>query len=106
MWLHAMACTLARLDKQMRAGASGPAFERDRAAGLHFLDMAAHEVRAAFAALYDHADDTMAAAAKAALAFSDTLPASRFIVPERSPVAAGQGRVAAKEFIKQFPGKG
>ncbi len=106
MWLHAMACTLARLDRQLRAGASGPAFERDRAAGVHFLDMAAHEVRAAFAALYDHADDSMAAAAKAALAYSDSLPTSRFIVPERSPVAAGQGRVAAKEFIKQFPGKG
>jgi hypothetical protein len=104
MWLHGMACTLARLDKQVRAGESGPAFERDKAAALHFLDMADHEVRLAFAGLYDHADDTMVAAAKAALAYSDTLDTGKFIIPERSPNAAGKGRVAQKEFIKQFPG--
>jgi acyl-CoA dehydrogenase family member 9 len=104
MWLHAMACTMARLDRQVRAGAAGPAFERDKAAAVHFLDMAAHEVRAAFAALYDHADDTMAAAAKAALAYSDTLPNGRFIISERSPNAMGQGRKAPKESIRQFPG--
>lgn len=105
MWLHGMACTLAKLDRQLRTGASGPSWERDKAAGLHFIDMAAHEVRLSFAALYDHADDSMSAAAKAALAFSDTLPTSRFIVSERSPNAMGQGRIAPTEFIKQFPGK-
>ena len=44
-------------------------------------------------------------AAKAALAYSDTLPHSRFVLPERSPNAMGQGRAIKKDHIKQFPGK-
>src|SRR5438093_10205904 len=30
MWLHAWACTLSKLDRDIRAGKSGPQFERDR----------------------------------------------------------------------------
>jgi acyl-CoA dehydrogenase family protein 9 len=106
MWLHGMACTLSKLDRQMRQGARGPQWERDRAAGLHFLDMAEKEIHQAWASMYSNADDTMAEAAKAALAYSDTLPNARYVLPERSPVAAGQGKVVGKEFVKQFPGKG
>ena len=105
MWLHVSACVLSRLDKQMREGASGPAWERDRSAGLHFLDMAAHEYRAAADALFRNPDETMDLAGKAALAYSDTLPNARFILPERSPVAAGQGKQPKVDFIRQFPGK-
>src|SRR5205807_170204 len=39
MWLHAWACTLSRLDAEVRAGASGVRFDRDRAAALYFMEM-------------------------------------------------------------------
>jgi acyl-CoA dehydrogenase family member 9 len=105
MWLHASACVLSKLDRQLQAGASGPAWERDRAAGLHFLDLAAHEYRHCVDMLFRNPDESMALASKAALAYSDTLPNSRFVLPERSPNAQGQGRAAKKDFIRQFPGK-
>jgi hypothetical protein len=105
MWLHASACVLSKLDRSLKAGASGAAWERDRAAGLHFLDLARHEYEQSVRALFQNPDETMALASKAALAYSDTLPNARFVLPERSPNAMGQGRAVKKDFIKQFPGK-
>lgn len=102
MWLHAWACTLSRLDHDLRAGGSGPKFERDRAAALHFMAMAASEIRQCHHALFDHNDDTMKSAAQAALAYSQTLPNDSFAIPEASPVARGTGRVAPREGIRQF----
>ena len=104
MWLHASACVLSRLDKQLKAGSSGPAWDRDRAAGLHFIDMAEHEYKAAVRAMFSNPDETMLLANKAALAYSDTLPNARFVLPERSPNAMGQGRKVKPDHIKQFPG--
>jgi hypothetical protein len=105
MWLHASACVLSKLDMQLRSGAAGAAWERDRAAGLHFLDMAEHEYRTAVLALFKNPDETMLLANKAALAYSDTLPNANFVLPERSPNALGQGRAVKKDFIRQFPGQ-
>lgn len=108
--LHAWLCTLAKLDADLKAhkghGNGGDAeFARDRAAAIHFFDLAELEIRENFRACYENADDTMLAAADAALAYSDTLPNSHFIIPERSPVAKGTGRVPDQEGIKQFPGE-
>ncbi len=106
MWLHAMACTLSKLDMQLRAGADGQEFERDRLAAEHFLDLAELEIRACFRGLEENADDSMRAAAAAAIAVSDARPNSDYIVHERSPVAAGTGRPVQEEHVKQFPGDG
>jgi acyl-CoA dehydrogenase family protein 9 len=104
MWLHGMACTLSKLDRQIGQKAGGPAWERDRAAGLHFLDMAEKEIQQAWTAMYSNPDETMLEAAKAALAYSATLPNAKYVLPEKSPVAAGQGKSVNKESVKQFPG--
>src|SRR6185295_6694061 len=40
MWLHAWACTLSKLDADLRGNSEGPEFDRDRAAAVHFMDMA------------------------------------------------------------------
>ncbi len=106
MWLHASACVLSKLDRQIRSGEDGPEFERDRAAALHFLDLADLEARQCFASLTDHADESMRTSAVAALAFNDTLPNDWFAIPEKSPVALGTGRKLDQEAIKQFPGDG
>lgn len=102
--LHAMACTLSKLDRQLRTGEDGLEFERDRAAAEHFLDLAELAIRNSFRELTENADETMLRAADAAIRHNDALPNSDFIIPERSPVAAGTGRTPVQDGIKQFPG--
>jgi alkylation response protein AidB-like acyl-CoA dehydrogenase len=106
IWLHAMACVLSKLDMQIRRGDDGAEFERDRAAAEHFLDMAELEIRHNIRALTENADDTMLRAAEAAIRVSDAQPNERFVVPEKSPVAAGTGKVPDQSAINQFPGEG
>ncbi len=106
IYLHAIACVLSKLDRQLHAGESGAKFERDRTAALHFIDLAEHEIRQRFRALFDNDDDTMRLAAKTALEYSDTLPNNRYVIPERSPNARGTGRTNKQDGIKQFPGDG
>ena len=105
IYLHAIACVLSKLNDQLHKGESGVQFERDRLAALHFIDIAEHEIRQRFHALFDHDDDSMRTAAKAAMAYSDTLPNSEFSIPEWSPSPArGTGRKLKQDGIKQFPG--
>jgi alkylation response protein AidB-like acyl-CoA dehydrogenase len=107
--MHGWACTLAKLDSDIRAhagnGASDAEFQRDKAAAVHFFDLAELEIRARYRECYENADDTMLAAASAALKFSDTQANSQFIIPEKSPVARGTGRTPTQNGIKQFPGQ-
>ncbi len=73
---------------------------------MHFFDLAELEIQRYFRELYYNADDTMMKAAEAAIAFSDTQPASDYAIPEASPTEfRGQGRQADQSHIKQFPGK-
>jgi alkylation response protein AidB-like acyl-CoA dehydrogenase len=107
IYLHAWACTLSKLDMETRAHGEngGPEVARDRAAALFFFDLAELEIQRCFRELYYNADDTMLKAADAALAFSDTQPASDFIIPEKSQTELrGKGRTVDQTAIKQFPG--
>jgi hypothetical protein len=104
MWLHAVACTLSKLDQQLKANESGTQFERDKTAALHFIDMAELVINTNISRLNKNADDSMRIAASAALKHNDTLPNADFIIPESSPNAKGTGRIPPKENIKQFPG--
>jgi acyl-CoA dehydrogenase family protein 9 len=109
MYLHAFACTLAKLDMDIQHhsgnGAADTEFQRDKAAALHFFDIAEVEIQHRFRDLYENGDETMLAAADAALCHNDTLPNSDFVIPERSPVAKGTGRTNKQDGIKQFPGE-
>ncbi|MCL4742221.1 MAG: acyl-CoA dehydrogenase family protein [Phycisphaerales bacterium] len=107
IYLHAWACTLSKLDRDVRRheGNGGLEFERDRAAALHFFDLAELEINRYYRELYFNADDTMLAAASAALRHNDTLPTEDFIIPERSPTPQrGKGRRTDQSSIKTFPG--
>jgi alkylation response protein AidB-like acyl-CoA dehydrogenase len=111
MWLHAWACTLSKLDSDLKRhggnGASDLEFQRDKAAALHFFDIAELGIRESFRNIWEHADDTMLKAADAALKFSDSQAAEEFIIPEKTPTPfRGKGRVAKQQGIKQFPGPG
>jgi acyl-CoA dehydrogenase family member 9 len=102
--LHAYACTLAKLDRDIRAGSDGIEFERDRAAAIFFFSFVEEEFNQNIRGLYENTDDLMRGAAAAQIKVTDALPNSDFIVPERSPVAMGEGRSPVSEGIKQFPG--
>ncbi|MBX3378829.1 MAG: acyl-CoA dehydrogenase family protein [Phycisphaeraceae bacterium] len=104
MWLHAFACTLSKLDQDLRRGGDGAEFDRDRAAALHFFDLAETFFYANIRELSENADDTMLTAAAAAIKHSDAMPNSEFAIPERSPTAKGTGRTMKQDGIKQFPG--
>jgi acyl-CoA dehydrogenase family protein 9 len=108
VYLHAWACTLSKLDHDTRAhagnGAADLEFQRDRAGAIHFFDIAEIEIHRRFRECYENADDTMLAAADAAITHNDTLPNSDFVIPEKSPSARGTGRATSQDGIKQFPG--
>ncbi len=108
IYLHAWTCVLSKLDRDIRTHGSngGAEFARDRAAAMHFFDLAELEIQRFIRELYYNADDTMLKAAEAAMAFSDTQPASDFVIPEASPTEfRGKGRRPDQTAIKQFPGK-
>ncbi|MBI1189671.1 MAG: acyl-CoA dehydrogenase [Tepidisphaera sp.] len=109
MYLHAWGCTLAKLDADLKShGSNGAAdleFQRDKIAAMHFFDIAEVEIHTRFRELYENADETMLAAADAALKLIEQTPPDAFVIPERSPTAQrGKGRVPKQEGIKQFPG--
>ena len=107
IYLHAWSCTLSKLDHDLRTHGNngGLEFARDKAAALHFFDLAELEIQKYFREMYYNADDTMLKAAEAAMAFSDTQPASDFILPEKTPTdLRGKGRTPNQAGIKQFPG--
>ncbi|MDX2017479.1 MAG: acyl-CoA dehydrogenase family protein [Planctomycetota bacterium] len=105
VWLHAWACTLSKLDQDVRRGGEGAEFERDRAAAMHFFDLAEAAIHNNFRELYVNTDDSMLAAADAAIKYSDAQPNTGYVIPERSPVAKGTGRTNRQDGIKQFPGE-
>jgi len=106
--LHAWTCTLSKLDRDMRhhgQNGDGEEFARDKAAALHFFDLAELEIEKQFRDGYSNADDSMVAAAEAALKHNDTLPPDLFIIPEKTPTEArGKGRKPRDEAVKKFPG--
>ena len=57
-----------------------------------------------FRRLDDNTDTSMISAAKSALAYSETLPNSEYVIPEASPNARGTGKPPARTGIRQFPG--
>jgi len=107
--LHAWLCTLSKLDRDIKAhggnGAGDAEFQRDKAAALHFFDLAELEIGTFLREMYENADDTMLRAADMALAHNATLPADLFIIPEKTPTdQRGTGRTPNQTGIKQFPG--
>ncbi|MBS0195232.1 MAG: acyl-CoA dehydrogenase family protein [Planctomycetes bacterium] len=107
-YLHAYACTLGKLDGDMTAhggnGANDLEFQRDKAAAIHFMDIAEHEIHNRIRDLYENSDESMLACADAVIRHNDTLPNRDFVIPEKSPTAKGTGRKVSQEGIKQFAG--
>lgn len=109
LFMHGWACTLSKLDMDLKAhkgnGATDLEWARDKAAAIHFFDIAEMSINQSFRELYAHADETMLAAADASMKHNATLPADQFIIPEKTPTdLRGKGRRPSQNGIKQFPG--
>jgi len=103
LWIHAMLCSLAKLDRNLRNGLAGDQLDYEMATVQHFHAMASLEIEAEIRALHDNADVTMKKAAAAALKRIDTLPNAHYAIPERTPDAArGTGLRADQTHIPQF----
>lgn len=100
--IHAWACTLSRINKQVE---SKVARDFEIAAAMHFFDLANHEIVRSLRELRYNSDETMRSAAAAALQHVQSLPDSDYSVPEKSPVISPeQGRERKQDGIAQFPG--
>lgn len=106
VYLYALATALSKMDDQLRAGAHGPDFERDRAAFDYLFDWFENEVYENFGRLRTNADASMRKAAAAARRHNDTLPNENFYIHEGSPLGRDAGKEVPTEHIPQFPGEG
>lgn len=103
--LYALTAMLSKMDHQVRSGEAGAAFDRDRAAFAHGFDLFEDLFDRNVGELRHNADATLHPAARAAMAYMDTLPNSDFVIHEASPSSKGTGMEVATEHVRQFPGE-
>lgn len=104
--MFAWSCVLSKLDQLIAQGASGAQWEHDKAAGLHFMDLAHERIERNVRELSRNSDASMRRAAAAAYGWAETLPNAEFYLHESSPTAKGTGHPVSEAFIKQFPETG
>ena len=104
LWIYAMACTLARIDKSIRDGVNGEQLEQEMKTVSYICDIAEHEFRTSVRDLRQNTDRTMLRCAEAAMTQLDSMPNSDYVIPERTPdeSALGTGRVPDQTHIRQF----
>lgn len=102
MWIHAINCSLAKLDRDSKS--TEGVNQRDLTRGLHFIKQSELHVKELFLRLDRHADDSMLNCSEEAIKHNSTLNDSDFVIPEKSPVAEGKGRSNDQSSIQQFPG--
>ena len=104
LWIHAMVCSLSKLDRALRNGLEGSALEHDMAMVEHLVAMANLEIEAEIRSLRNNSDSTMKRAAAAAIKRSDSLPNSLYTIPERTMdlKARGSGQKVNQSPIPQF----
>ncbi|MBL9150695.1 MAG: acyl-CoA dehydrogenase family protein [Phycisphaerae bacterium] len=104
MWIHAMSCSLSRLDANIRTGLDGAQLEYEMNVVSHLCAIANHEIAVALRELSINHDDSLRRAGASVLKWADTLPNSDYDIPERTPdnSARGKGRPEPTEGIPQF----
>ena len=104
MWIHAMACALSKLDRNLRTGLDGAELEYEMGVVEHLVAMAGLEIDEQIRALRVNADDSMNRVAGMALKRSDQFDNAHYAIPERTPVmdVRGTGKKADVNTIPQF----
>jgi alkylation response protein AidB-like acyl-CoA dehydrogenase len=103
-WLHAMACSLARLDLSIRSGSNGEALADEVRIVEHICAMAHHEIGRNTRELRRSPDRTVHPCYEAAMRQVEALPNPDYVIPERTPdeSARGKGRKPDQTHIPQF----
>ena len=106
IWIHAMTCSLSKLDRDIRNGVEESQLKYDRAMVDYIMEYGAYKIHGWMRSLRQNPDSSMLNAADEALKFGETLPNEDFYIPERTPdlEARGSGKMCEQEFIKQFGG--
>ncbi|MHC4109383.1 MAG: acyl-CoA dehydrogenase family protein, partial [Planctomycetota bacterium] len=104
LWIHAMACSLSRLDRSIRDGTNGEPLEQETKIVEHLCELAAEAVHRQTQLLRRNTDATVPSAAQAIMKQMDALPNSDYVIPEKTPdeSARGTGRVPDQTHIRQF----
>jgi len=104
IWIHAITCSLSKLDKNIRDNVGEKQLSHDRAMVDFIFAYGQYKINGWVRALRQNPDEAMLTAAEKALEFGDTLPNADYYIPESTPDldALGAGRVCDQEYIKQF----
>ncbi|MBX3354110.1 MAG: acyl-CoA dehydrogenase family protein [Phycisphaeraceae bacterium] len=104
LWIHAMTCSLSKLDRNMRSGLDGADLEYEMGVVEHLFALGEMGFDEQVRLLRTNADRSMRKAADAALRRIDTFPASDYAIPEKTPVkeVRGTGRRVDDPAIPQF----
>ena len=104
VWIHAMTCSLSKLDMQIRNGCDEQQLKYDKAMVDYIMAYGVLKINGWMNALRQNTDTPMLLAAEQAMEFGHTLPNADYYIPERTPdlEALGTGKVCEQEAIKQF----
>src|SRR5690606_35606642 len=104
LWLHAMSCSLSKLDRGLRNGLEGEGLDYELAIVDHIFAMGGHGIERHLADLRANTDATMVRAAAAVERRIATLPDGDYAIPERTPDmnARGRGKKINQDAVPQF----
>lgn len=104
LWIHAMICSLSKLDRNVRNDLDGDALKYETTVVQHLIDLATLEIDNELRSLRTNTDSSMRAAAAEVLKKIDTLPNGDYAIPERTPdqKARGTGKQVDQSAIQQF----
>jgi len=102
--VHALICSLSKLDMNLRNGLSGAELEYEQSVVEHLFALFEHDIENTRSELRQNCDSTVARAAQNALEWSKTLPNSKYVIPESTPDASarGHGKQVDQTQIRQF----
>ncbi len=104
MWLHAMTCSLSKLDGDIRKGLDGERLAEDLTLVEHVCAMGGVEIDQAYRALRYNDDESMRKTAQVVMKQIERLPNSKYVIPEKTPEEAvrGTGLQPDQKHIQQF----
>ena len=104
IWIHAIACSLSKMDANIRNSVDEKQLAYDRAMLDFIMQYGTYKIDGWLRALRQNPDAAMLEAADKAWEFGETLPNADYYIPESTPDmnARGKGKVVDSETIKQF----
>ena len=92
LWLHAMTCSLSKLDANIRNGLDGAALDHELTVVEHLCAIGNSNFNEEIRSLRSNDDASVRKTGEAILAWVDTLPNDKYVLPEKSPNADARGR--------------